>query len=186
MSRIYTWPEDLPATLEGLYEAIVDRTGDKLVPSGELSSIAHNAGAGDAVVVVLDAGVRDGVSTSDVLEGVRSLALLKDVVVVFVVGDGYLGTDDPDLSTSMSAAAAVSAARSVSIRRRAGTRANVVCIPGSFFGDVGSQRGPLAQAVECTDVAAAAAFFLGDEATYVNGQVLFVNGGRQVFSSMSA
>ncbi len=186
MSRVFTWPAALPPTLVGLFEAVAERSGGEWIPIDKLTSIAGEAGASDVAVVVLDAGVRSETSISDVIDGIQTVARLQGIVVVFVVGDSYLGTDDPDLAAPMCAAAAISAARSVAVRRGVTTRVNVVCIPGSFFGDVGAQRGPLAQQVECSDVVEATAFFLGEDASYLNGQVLFVDGGRHVFSSMSA
>ena len=42
------------------------------------------------------------------------------------------------------------------------------------------------KAVESRDVAAAAAFLLGESGSYISGQVLYVDGGRQLFSSGTA
>jgi NAD(P)-dependent dehydrogenase (short-subunit alcohol dehydrogenase family) len=106
--------------------------------------------------------------------------------IALVVGDGWIGTDGPALTGAALSAGAVALARSVAVRRSPTPRVNVVCAPERLFGAAGSQRGPLALEVGADDVAEVVAFALGEESSYVDGQVLYANGGRQLFSSLTA
>jgi len=168
MAAIALWPSE-PPDLAGLGDAVSDRLGEPVTIPGD------PAGA-DRLVVIVD-GSGDAVGPA-----VESAA----AVIVFVVGDGYLGTDVGDLSAALGGAAAVAAARSLAVRRGSHGRANVVCVPEGFFGMSGELRGPLAHEVGVGDIADAVAFLLSDDAGYVHGQVLFVDGGRHLFSSMTA
>jgi hypothetical protein len=185
MMRLVCWPPRVPPELEGLYEAVGARLGCDVVVAEAGGDLA-GAAPGDAALVVVDAAVAPGVSIEDVLSGVGAAVESGATAICFVIGDGFLGTDDPAITAPMSAAATVAAARSVAVRRSGEVRANVVCVPGAVFGDRGEQRGPLAHTVEQVDVVEAVSFLLGPEAAYLNGQVLFVDGGRHLFSSMSA
>ena len=141
----------------------------------------------DALLIVLDAALGSGESTvEDVVDAIQALTTSENLNTLVVVGDGLLGTDADDISTAMGGAAAVAAVRSIAVKRGTSSRANAICVPAALLGSGGSQRGALPQPIECTDVAEAALFFLSDANTYLNGQVLFVNGGRQLFSSLSA
>lgn len=191
MKKLWVWPGNLPAGLAGLFEAVAERIGAEscsaLGAVAELESVEPPGGAPVPVVVVPEAAVTpDGGDAASVLGEIAELGSLPALDIVFVVGDAYLGTDAPALEGAMVAAAAVTASRSLAVRRGATTRANVVCVPAALLGIEGAQRGPLPAPVELADVAAGVAFLLGDSGSYLNGQVLFVNGGRQLFSSQTA
>ena len=59
-------------------------------------------------------------------------------------------------------------------------------MPEALVGEAGSQRGPLALEIGSADVAEVVAFVLGDQSSYIDGQVLYADGGRQLFSSLTA
>ena len=188
--RVFTWPEQLPSSLDGFFATVRTGVGDaEFVPLRKLDELAaaRSGGEFDALLIVFDAALTSGESTvGEAVDGIRALATSENLNVVVVVSDGFLGTDVDDLSAATGGAGAVAAVRSIAVRRGVTSRANVVCVPAALFGDEGSQRGPIPQPVECRDVAEAATFFLDDANTYLNGQVLFVNGGRHLFSSLSA
>lgn len=188
--RLLTWPAKLPTGLDGLYAEVATRLGSvrtvPLVTLADLTTACPAEAGRDAVVVVVDAAVTAGVPVAEVLDGLALLADTPSLDLVLVVGDGWLGTDRADLSATSAAGAAVATARSVAVRRGGTSRPNVVCVPDALFGREGAQRGPLRTEVGCADVANAVAFLLGPSGGYLSGQVLFVNGGRQLFSSMTA
>ena len=105
---------------------------------------------------------------------------------VLVIGDGWIGTEGPDVSAALVGAGAVALARSIAVRRHPTGRVNVVCVPEALVGEAGSQRGPLALEIGSADVAEVVAFVLGDQSSYIDGQVLYADGGRQLFSSLTA
>lgn len=185
------WPPALPAGLAGLYVEVAQRLGDLEVKMlGSLTEVADQRSeipGADAVVVVVDAAlVTAQPDPSGVLDGLRALVDEDGLDVVAVVGDGFLGTDVDEVAPAMAAAAAVTIVRSMAVRRGGSGRSNVVCVPAAMFDTEGSQRGPLAARPVTGDVADAVAFLLDEQAGYVTGQVLFVNGGRHLFSSLSA
>ena len=199
MKTLYCWPSRLPSSLDGLYEQVASQAGFDVVQCldalSEVTAVralqeesgATDALASDALVAVIDAAVlSEMVSPADVIEGLQAVAGQSVLDLVVVVGDGYLSTDIADLGPTMLAASAVAAARALAVRRGSQRRANVVCIPDAMFGRASTQRGALLQQVECVDVTNAVAFLLGAGASYLSGQVLFVDGGRQLFSSHSA
>ena len=193
MKRLIAWPAQLPASLAGLYDEIAAQLRDtEVVPLEALTDIeSARSGGGfsgpDAVVAVVDAFVMEAnADVATVVRGLDALVQQANLEIVAVVGDGALGTDMPELASAQSAAAAISTVRSIAVRRNHGGCANVVCVPDALFGNVSSQRAPLAQATERDDVANAVAFFLGKDSNYISGQVLFVDGGRHLFSSMTA
>jgi len=168
MGSIAIWPTE-PVGLAGVANAVAERVGEPVQiaadPAGADRLVVIVTGSGDPVGPAIDSGA---------------------ATLVFVVGDGYLGTDVEDLSGALGGASAVAAARSLAVRTGSPRRANVVCIPERFLGSTGVLRGPLAAEVEVGDIADAVAFLLSDDAGYVHGQVLFVDGGRHLFSSMTA
>jgi hypothetical protein len=188
LHTLFAWPAEPPDALAGLYQAVADHLDiPSVTPLDDPTSLpASGDDAPDTAVVAI---VDSALAASDpaaVLTGLAALADRQGFDLVVVVGDGWLGTDGPRSSTGMVGAAAVSAVRSIAVRSDRSGRANAVCVPESLFGPAGSQRAPLAQAVETEDVANAVAFLLADTGGYLNGQVLFVNGGRHLFSSMTA
>lgn len=142
--------------------------------------------AGEGVLLFADAAAKN--EAEMVSAGVAAIQAADEAGAdhtIFVVGDGYLGSDGDNLGSNLVGAAAVTAARSIATRRGTRRRANVICVPEAFFGRAVSHRAPMPVDVAADDIANAAAFMFGDGGTYLNGQVLFVNGGRQLFSSMT-
>ena len=185
MSTIHLYPETPPSGLAGLWtELRAAVPADASLAASFPTELAElHASPTDVAVIVVDTWVHE-VGTEVVSEVARLVDGCR-IPVVFVVGDGYIGSDEPSL-TSIVGASVVSAARSMAARRKGNVRANVVAVPAAAFGYDGVQRGPLKQSVEVADVANAIAFLIGDEGGYVSGQVLFVDGGRHLFSSQTA
>lgn len=186
MRRLLTWPSELPGALDGLFTRVADASGAAEVVRLDHLSDAASGAADEVLLAVPEAAVAGGASPGEVLDGLRALGATDGPGVLLVVGDGYLGTDVRDLAAASVGAAAVAAVRSLAVRRRGSRRANVVCVPEGLLGEAGDLRGPLRQPVELVDVVEAAAFLLGDGGRYLSGQVLFVDGGRHLFSSMTA
>ncbi len=188
--RIFTWPAELPSSLDGFFTAVEAGAGG--APLVELQSLdafrsVRDGDEPDSLLIIPDAALELGGSTvGEVTDGLLALATAENLNTVVITGDGMLGVDTDDFADAMCGAAAVAAVRSIAVRRGSTSRANVICVPAAVFGSEGSQRGAIPQPVESIDVAEAALFFLSDENTYLNGQVLFVNGGRHLFSSLSA
>lgn len=182
MSPLRSHPADLPSELRGVPERVAARLGIELQDGGALPD---PPGDDDPWVVFVDAVVQAG-GPGAAIEEIRALVDRPGISAVLIVGDGYLGTDAADTSTSLAGAAAISLMRSVASRRSGGGRVNVVCVPERMFGVESSRRAPLRTATEAADVAEAAAMFLSEEGRYLRGQALFVDGGRHLFSSMSA
>ena len=177
MPQLIAWPPDPPPALGDLYARVADELNATLVTVESLAGLGTTDEPRSMLAVVYTAA---GLSE---LEGYADQASLD---MVAVVSDGYLGTDGPTVKSAMYAGAAVTVVRSIAVRRGSSARANVVCVPESFFGEQGSQRAPLRQEVEVEDIAHAVGFFLDASSGYLNGQVLFADGGRHVFSSLSA
>lgn len=187
--QLRVWPDRLPASLAGLYEHIATQLGDVTVdPLETAAAFADLAEArdGNALVAVPEAALATGTTAADVVTQLLELSRLEGARLVLVVTGGALGTDAADLTSGVVGAGAVALARSLAVRREGASRANVVAVPEALFGIVSGQRGPLRQEVEVSDVAAAIALLLSPDGRYVNGQVLFVDGGRHLFSSMTA
>jgi hypothetical protein len=182
----YDWPGTMPSELEGTLEALVERlNGAEIVPFEADRRPARQ----DVVILFPDAVAPvDGDAARHDLRMERMLTVVgwEPSHTIFVVGDGYLGSDGSDVAGTMLGGAAVAAARSLAIREGAKGRANVVCLPEQLFGRTTSQCGPLPLTVGKGDVVDALAYFLSEGGSYLNGQVLFVNAGRQLFSSMTA
>jgi hypothetical protein len=177
MPELIAWPPDPPPALGDLYARVAEELGATLVT---VQSLADLGTSDEHRSVLLVAHTASG------LRELEAYADQADFDMVAVVSDGYLGTDGPSVESAMHGGAAIAVVRSIAVRRGSDARANVVCVPESLFGEQGSQRAPLRQEVEVEDVAHAVAFFLDASGGYLNGQVLFANGGRHVFSSMSA
>lgn len=108
----------------------------------------------------------------------------QDLIVI--VGSGFVGTDHRDPGAAMTAAAAVSLVRSRAARKNGRSRSNAVAVPEHLFGIVTEHRGPLAVQGSVEDAATAVAFLMSQDAGYLTGQVLFADGGRHLFSSMTS
>lgn len=175
MPQLIAWPPEPPTDFGDLYVRVTDLLGATLVSPASMDDVGKEPGA--ALVIV---------STEEGLRALEAGAEREHLDIVAVVSDGYLGSDGPGREPAMFGGAAVSLVRSLAVRRGGESRANVVCVPESLFGEPGTPRGPLRHAVTSEDVAQAVAFFLDESGGYLNGQVLFVDGGRHVFSSMSA
>jgi hypothetical protein len=186
-SQLVTWPGQLPVPLDGLYDCVSELLGVSISPvDGDMTGLGDSKLKWELAVVVAggDAADLDSlVSLSEKLANHESAPVRR---IVFVVGDGWLGTDSDQVRLAAQSATALSLARSMAVRRSGGLRANVVCVPESMFGLETELRGPLPQRVELEDVANAVGFLLGDDSGYISGQVLFVDSGRHLFSSLSA
>ncbi len=189
---LQVWPATLPDGLRRLHDAVgALLEHHRITPVVDIEDIGGSDSDVDAVttsaLVVLEAAAADDPSFPNRFRStIARLRATPDINVVFVIGDGYLGTDLDDLNTAMAGAAAVSAVRSLALTRKRPGRSNVVAVPDALLGRTGSQRGPLGQPTEVEDVAHAVAYLIGDTGNYVSGQTLFVNGGRHLFSSQTA
>jgi hypothetical protein len=123
---------------------------------------------------------------ADLVPALEPVISRRTEPTVLVIGDGYLGTDGPDVASALVGASVVALARSIAVRRSAHGRVNVVAVPEALLGEAGSQRGPLAAGVDLAAVAEVVAYLLGPESSYLHGQVLFADGGRHLFSSLTA
>ena len=177
MPELIAWPPDPPTALGDLAARVADELGATLVTVSSLADLGTSDEPRSVLAIVHSASG---------LAELQSYADHANFDLVAVVSDGYLGTDGPAVDAAMHGGAAVTVIRSIAVRRGSDARANVVCVPESFFGEQGSQRAPLRQEVEVEDVAHAVGFFLDASSGYLNGQVLFADGGRHVFSSLSA
>lgn len=187
---VHVWPPTAPTNLDGLYEQIASLLPDHdIVVIDRLADLGRKDPAGDpgAAVVVLDATTTQATSfPAELQAAITHLKAAPELDIVFVLGDGFLGTDTGDLSASMVGASAVSAVRSLALLKGRPGRSNVVCVPDEVLGGGGTQKGPLSQPTEMIDVADAISYLLGETGDYVSGQTLYVNGGRHLFSSQTA
>lgn len=187
-TQLLTWPERLPESLDALYAKAAEQLGAQVTPLAGLEEVStRRSGERDVLVAVIDAALVSGQTTpAEVVSALSILAHQPDLDLVAIVSDGYIGSDATDVGHSLAGAATISALRSMAVRKGTTCRANVVCVPEAMFGIASTQRGPLAHTVDVDDVVAAVTFLLGSSGTYLNGQVLFVDGGRHLFSSMTA
>lgn len=187
-ASLHVWPPTLPSHFDGfcdLLEELIDNCTVTRIE--EVTAVGAGDTPPDAVVIVIDPTATSAATFSRSLhQTIESIRATPDLHAVFIVGNGYLGTDSADLGTTMHAAAAVSAARSLALTRNRPGRSNVICVPDAMFDTAGTQRGPIAQATEAIDVAHSVAFLLGETGQYVSGQTLFIDGGRHLFSSHTA
>jgi hypothetical protein len=186
-SRIAGWPDQLPSRLDGLYDRVSELLGVAISPlGGDLTRLGTSELEWESAVIVAGADSAQLDSLVSLSEKLAASDAAHVRRIAFVVGDGWLGTDSSHVRLAAQSATALSLARSMAVRRSGGVRANVVCVPEPMFGVETELRGPLSHSVELVDVANAVGFFLGDDSGYINGQVLFVDCGRHLFSSMSA
>ena len=186
MQKLLAWPSRLPAPLEEALAALESRSG-QLVQTSSPDELRAQVEPGSAVVIFPDAAVAVGATSHDEVIGlIADFGTIADLNIVAVVSDAYLGTDDSDIATPATAAAVVSAVRSIAVRQGATTRANVVCVPAGMVSEAGSQRGAMTRPVEPGHVAATIAFLTDPANSYVSGQVVFVDAGRHLFSSLTA
>lgn len=180
MTDLAYWPPRLPVPLAALPAQIANELG---VGLSAVDSLPGLEGVEGALLLVLggdELGHLELLPTLDrVIDGRRA-------PTVIVIGDGWIGTDGPALESALVGAAAVSLARSIAARRLPTGRVNIVCVPEALLGEAGSQRGPLTLDIDSAAVSQVAAFALGEESSYIDGQVLYANGGRQLFSSLTA
>lgn len=184
MNDLLAWPAQLPSALCALASEVagaLDRTARILE---DLSDADADAGAeAEPLLVILTGGDLADMQVFSILDRIISA---RTGATALVIGDGWIGTEGPDVASALVGAAAVALARSIAVRRHPTGRVNVVCVPEGLIGGAGSQRGPLAVKIGSSDVADVVAFVLGDASRYIDGQVLYADGGRQLFSSLTA
>jgi hypothetical protein len=176
---VSTWAlgdSGLSENLAELQSLLVDRCG----PPGASVALGDGWSARDGSLLLCG---HDEESAGSILGWLNKASVERSGNIIVIVGDGYLGTDIADQTTATIGGAVVAAVRSLAAKRGSKLRANVVCVPQSLIGGTSEQRGPLKLEPESSDVVEAVLFLLDEQNSYVNGQVLFVNGGRQLFSS---
>lgn len=176
---LFLWSRDPDAVFDGLADQLA--SNHESVEAVELSELARSE-QGDTVVLVLGGSSEQCRVGLEWLEGVGADSGLN---IVVVTDDSFLGTD-ADRSRSQVSGGAVALVRSLAVQRGTTVRANAVCFPESLVEEAGELRGPLPDKPNLEDVAAAVGLFAGSDGGYLSGQVLFVNGGRQLFSSLTA
>jgi hypothetical protein len=190
-SSIHAWPPVLPSHFDGFYDSVegllADHTVNRIDEIVDVCNAHSDTGLPNSVLFVVDPTATNETGFADSLRGtIEAIRANPELNTVFVVGDGYLGTDGADFVAPMLGAAAVSAVRSLALTRNRSGRSNVICVPDAMFDAAGTQRGPLTQSTEAIDVAHSVAFLLGESGQYVSGQTMFVDGGRHLFSSHTA
>jgi hypothetical protein len=178
MTELAVWARELPA---GLHELPGQVAGilDASVATIDLDEVRSAAGP---ALVVLTGAASDPALFTDLDRAVSA----RTAPTALVIGDGWIGTEGPDLAAAIVGAGAVALARSIAVRRRPTGRVNVVCVPERLVGEAGAQRGPLAIEIASADVAEVVGFVLSEKSSYIDGQVLYADGGRQLFSSQTA
>lgn len=186
---VAVWPAAVSAPFDDLHDVLA-----ALLPTRDLrrfatlddlvALLAEQPPA--AVVVVLDPASAAAIDVGTVTTLLAALAARPAVSVAIVAGDGYLGTDTETDRPALVAAMAVSGVRSLALARDRPGRSNVVCVPHSSLGGASVLRGPIADTVATIDVANALAFLLDESGRYISGDVVFVDGGRHLFSSHTA
>jgi len=180
MTDLTVWPRELPEALTELPKHVAAVLMAASCPVSELSELCTSDGPLLVVLTGAELGHPDLFSALDrIIDG-------RTAPTALVIGDGWIGTEGPDISAALVGAGAVALARSIAVRRHSTGRVNVVCVPEALVGEAGSQRGPLALEIGGADVAEVVAFLLGDQSSYIDGQVLYADGGRQLFSSLTA
>jgi len=178
MTDLAVWPRELPAPLAALPGHVAAMLGATSRPVSELS----DAPDGPLLVVLTGAAL----GRPELFSALDRIIDGRAAPTALVVGDGWIGTEGPDVPAALTGAATVALARSIAVRRHPTGRVNVVCVPEALVGESGSQRGPLPLEIRSADVAEVVAFMLGDQSSYIDGQVLYADGGRQLFSSLTA
>jgi NAD(P)-dependent dehydrogenase (short-subunit alcohol dehydrogenase family) len=161
MTDLVTWPTVLPVALVELPRQVAAILDASSRPVGLVTELA-------------------------VLPELDPIIAGRTAATVLLIGDGWIGTEGPDVASAMVGGGAVALARSIAVRRHATGRVNVVCVPERLIGFAGSQHGPLTLEIRSVDVAEVVAFALGSQSSYIDGQVLYADGGRQLFSSLTA
>jgi hypothetical protein len=177
MTDLSVWPPTMPPELVSLPEHvahILDLSARSVASTSELADAS-----GPALVVLTGAD-------APLLAELDSIIAGRPAPTALVIGDGWIGTEGPDVAAAMVGAGAVALTRAIAVRRHLTGRVNVVCVPERLIGDAGSQHGPLAIDIGSIDVAEVVAFVLSAQSSYIDGQVLYANGGRQLFSSLTA
>lgn len=180
MSDLLVWYSHFPHALTGLelhVAGALNRT------SRTVSQLSDPNDEADPLLVILTG---NDVGDSRLFPTLDLLISARTGPTALVIGDGWIGTDGPDIRSALVGAGAVALARSIAVRRHPTGRVNVVCVPESLIGGAGSQRGPLALEISSADVGDVVAFVLGRHSSYIHGQVLYADGGRQLFSSLTA
>lgn len=177
---LFFWPPRPHAVFSELAEKLEDDTAP--VRPVELGEVSASANQGDTVVLIL-AG--SGSRATGGLQWLRDLSSDDGLNVIAVVDDSYLGSGDNRGEAQVSGAA-VAAVRSLAVQRGTTVRANAICVPEGLTGVTGELRGPLPDDVEVDDVVSAIGLLAGPDGGYLSGQVLFVDGGRHLFSSLTA
>ena len=180
MTNLSYWPSTLPATLADLPQRVAETLGAQATVIDEHSELASASGP---LLIVLG---NPHLAITEFLTSLDRVISAREDPTAIVIGDGWIGTDGPGIEAALAGASAVAVTRSVAARRTRTGRVNIVCVPEALLGDAGEQRGPLTLDIQSAEVADVAAFLLGDESSYIDGQVLYANGGRQLFSSLTA
>jgi len=138
MTDLTVWPSELPAALAELPGHVAVVLGVSPWPVRELSELSAAQGPLLIVLTGAELGYPELFPALDrVIDG-------RNAPTVLVIGDGWIGTDGPEVSAALVGASAVTLARSIAVRRHLTGRVNVVCVPEALIGEAGSQRGPLA------------------------------------------
>jgi Enoyl-(Acyl carrier protein) reductase len=171
----YVFPSELPKSLSDLYPVLSSFFGaPSIVDSLEGVDLA------DQPIVAVAADVH---SASSVVSWLTNLGSGTKNDIVVIVPDGYLGTDGADRTLATYGAAAISCVRSLAGTRGTAVRANAVAIPDEMVGTTGEMGGPLAHRTTTDDVAEVVAFLISPANSYINGQIIYADSGRHIFSS---
>ena len=173
-SRLLVWADHSSTGLDGLTERLAEVFGQlESIPIDPHADLVRN----DTVLLVLF-----GSDSWAMLRWMEKLDPDDSVNVIVVVDDSHLGTDTGRDRAPVSGAA-VSAVRSLAVQRGTKVRANAICVATSVSGVRTEMRGPLPVVPTVEDVVEAVSFLAGPDAAYLSGQVLYLNCGRQLFSS---
>lgn len=177
LGRLLYWADGSAPLASGLHDLLLQVFAEvvKLDPAQP-----GDPQAGDTVLLFFS-----GTDSEATLSWMERLDSDDPVNVIAVVEDAYLGTDAGREPARVSGAA-VALVRSLAIGRGTTVRANAICVPTSANDAVTDLKGPLPLEPTVDDVMEAIDFLAGPDGGYVSGQVLYVNGGRQLFSSLTS